>query len=62
MGIVKSFNRHLETFFASTQNDLVFLSQSQPLNYYLSRHSQNSPTLEKARQAVEEEFLVLGKK
>lgn len=61
-GIVKSFNRHLETFFASTQNDLVFLSQSQPLNYYLSRHSQNSPTLEKARQAVEEEFLVFSRR
>jgi len=60
--IVEKLSCHLETLLVQKQNDLIFLSQSQPLNHYLNlrSHSPNSPTLEKARQAVEQEFLAFS--
>ena len=53
--IVEHFKRDIETFFASTKNDIVFLSQSQPLAHYLNLRNiyPNSSSMEKARQALE---------
>jgi signal transduction histidine kinase/CheY-like chemotaxis protein len=58
--IVKTLNMKIEAFFTSIENDLVFLSQSQPMARYFSlrrTHPPNSPALKKACQAVEQEFL-----
>jgi signal transduction histidine kinase/CheY-like chemotaxis protein len=57
--IIKTLNMKIEAFFTSIENDLVFLSQSQPMAHYLNLRSTfppNSPALKKACQAVEQEF------
>jgi signal transduction histidine kinase/DNA-binding response OmpR family regulator len=60
--IVKNFKHFIETFLATTQKDIDFLSESQPLKHYLKLRGveQNSPLLEAARQAVEQEFLAFS--
>lgn len=57
--LIKNWQQQLEAFLLTTQQDIVFLSQSQPLKHYLNLRSyrQNSPPLELARQALEQEFL-----
>ncbi|RKZ64029.1 MAG: hypothetical protein DRR08_01860 [Candidatus Parabeggiatoa sp. nov. 2] len=61
--IVSSLKHDIETFLASTQKDLNFLSQSQPLGRYLNRRStkEDSQTLELTRLALEEEFLAFSR-
>jgi signal transduction histidine kinase/CheY-like chemotaxis protein len=61
--IVENLKRDIETFFASTKNDIVFLSQSQPLARYLTLRSTypNSPSVEEARQGIEQEFLAFSR-
>ena len=53
---VFSLKHDIETFLTSTQEDIIFLSQSQPLRYYLLSKGASASNLENARQTVEQEF------
>ncbi len=59
---LKTLKYQIETFLASAQSDLIFLSHSQPLSDYLTKRSQtpDSLSVELARQAVEQEFLAFS--
>ncbi len=60
---LKSLKHDIEAFFASTHNDLVFLSQSWPLRHYLAVRNEkpNLSALKPALQAVEQEFLAFSR-
>jgi len=58
---IKNIKPTIEAFFTSAQNNLLFLSQSQPLKQYFNDSHSNSPSLEKIRQAVEQEFLIFSR-
>jgi CheY-like chemotaxis protein/signal transduction histidine kinase len=62
--IIQSLKPNIEAFLTTTQNNLLALSQSQPLKRYLDlrrTHPNNSPLLEEARQACEQEFLAFAR-
>jgi hypothetical protein len=61
--MAKTLKHDIEAFLASTQNDLIFLSESQPLKRYLNQrfHNEDLETLELARQSLEEEFLAFSR-
>jgi methyl-accepting chemotaxis protein len=56
--LIKNWQQRIEAFLSTAQQDIVFLSQSHPLKHYLNlrNYHQNSPPLELARQALEQEF------
>jgi signal transduction histidine kinase/CheY-like chemotaxis protein len=58
--LIKNWQQRIEAFLSTAQQDIVFLSQSHPLKHYLTlrNYHQNSPPLELARKALEQEFLV----
>lgn len=60
---VSSIKHDIEIFLAFTQEDIIFLSKSQPLRYYLNllNNGDSASNLENARQAVEQEFLALSR-
>ena len=60
--MVKILKQHIENFLSSTQKDLIFISESQPLKHYLELRSlhPDSPALESTRQTVEQEFLAFS--
>jgi len=61
--MVKTLKHDIEAFLASTRNDLIFLSQSQPLKRYLNQRYQSKDldALELALQSVEQEFLAFSR-
>ncbi len=61
--MAKTLQHDIEAFLASTRNDLIFLSQSQPLKRYLNQRHQDDDldALELARQSLEQEFLAFSR-
>ncbi|MDM8558101.1 response regulator [Candidatus Parabeggiatoa sp. HSG14] len=59
---IESLKRDIETFLSSTQNDIIFLSQSPSLKNYVELHNtDNSLALKLARQSLEQEFLAFSR-
>ena len=57
---VNTFKHYIETFLISTKKDLIFLSNSYPLQNYLNLYQIKSELLITAKQAIEKEFLAFA--
>jgi len=57
--LLNKWQQYIETFLLIARQDIVFLSQSHPLNHYLKLRNehQHSPEFELARQALENEWV-----
>ena len=57
--LVRSLNNSIESFLASAEDDVLFLSQSSPMQRYLANHS--SGDLKELKKDLAKEFLVFSK-
>ena len=57
--LVRSLNNSIESFLASAEDDVLFLSQSSPMQRYLANHS--SGDLKELKNDLAKEFLVFSK-
>jgi len=57
--LVRSLNNSIESFLASAEDDVLFLSQSSPMMRYLAKQSADDPTL--LKKDLAHEFLAFSK-